>query len=212
MCIGFGVLRAKYPRMATTFTMLTTINAALLAHGQETVAENDGSLEWRTLAASWPFIVESELEDGNYHFTKEQIEVTTYSTGKFGFDYAYAVPAAALYVRNVWEEDASGTSYEVDWCQDSGFVHTDADEGVWIEYVVVADPSAFTANFATGIKMMLEAHILRALKEEYREAEAFETKAMFYLQRARTKSSSSRSKQSIRAGGGSIVEARKRRG
>lgn len=202
----------KYPRMATTFSMLSTINAALLAQGQNPVTENDGSIEWRMLSANWPFIVESELEAGNFHFTREEATVTTYTTGKFGFTYAYAVPAGALYVRNVWEEYSDGTQWEVDWTQNSTSVHTDAGAGVVIEYIVVPEPTAFPANFVTGIKMVLEAHILRALKEEYSEAERFEEKAMFYLQRARTKSSSSRSKYDLRAGGGSIIEARKRRG
>ena len=191
--------------------MLSTINAALLAQGQVPVTENDGSVEWRVLSSNWPFIVESELEAGNFHFTREEATVTTYTTGKFGFDYAYAVPPGALYVRNVWEE-VGGLRTEVDWTQNSTSVHTDADEGIVIEYIVVPEPTDYPANFITGVKKMLEAHILRALKEEYAEADRFEEKAMFYLQRSRTKSSSSRSKHDLRAGGGSIVEARRRRG
>lgn len=198
--------------MSTTFTMLNTINAALLAHGQEPVTQNDGSLEWRTLSANWPFIVESELEDGNYHFTKEESTVVTYTTGKFGFDYAYPMPVGALHVSTAWREDASGYRYEIDWCQDGTAIHTDEATGVVIQYVVSADPATWTANFATGVKMMIEAHILRALKEEYGEAQAVEQKAMFHFQRARTKSSSRRSKNSLRAGDGSILRARRQHG
>lgn len=212
MCIHCPLSRVKYPGMATTFTMLTTINAALVAQGQDPVSESDGSIEWRVLSENWPFIVESELEAGNYQFTREEVDVVTYSTGKFGFDYAYAIPGAALYVRNAWELDANGDRWEMEWVQDSQYIHTDADEGVVIEYVEVTTPTLWPANFVTGIKMMLEAHILRALKEEYAEAEKFEEKGMFYLQRARTKSASQRSKHDLRGGGGSIVEARKRRG
>lgn len=201
----------EYPRMSTTFSMLNTINAALLAQGQEPVTQNDGSLEWRMLSANWPFIVESELEIGNYHFSREEVTVVTTTTSKFGFDYAYPIPPGALYVRNVWEED-NDVRWEPEWCQDGAAIHTDADTGIVVEYVTSADPGLWTANFATGIKMKLEAYILRALKEEYGEAESFESKAMYYLQQARTKSSSQRSKHSIRAGSGSILEARKYRG
>jgi hypothetical protein len=198
--------------MSTTFSMLKLINAALLAHGQETVSVNDGSLEWRVLSDNWPIIVEAELEASNFHFTKEEATVTSYVTGKFGFDYGYQVPPGALHVRNVWVEDASGIRHDVDWCQDATHVYLDFDEGCVIEYVDVTDVAVWTANFSMGIQLRLEAIVLRSLKEEYGEARKFDERAEAFLQRARTKSSTSRSKNPAIKGKGSIVEARLRRG
>lgn len=192
--------------------MLSIINAALLAHGQESVAENDGSEEWRVCSSQWPTIVEAELEDGNYRFSKEEVTVTAYSSGKFGYDNAYQVPATALYVRNVWAIDSAGNRYDIAWCQDATHVHMTHNDGCVIEYVLVPDESVFTANFAAGVKSAMEAVILRSLKEEYAEAREFDDKALYFFQRARSKSSNARSKDAPYRDTGSIISARFRRG
>ena len=68
--------------MATSFSMLQIMNAALVAEGfDEALAENDGTVEWRLLSRNWPLIVEAELEDGNYHFTRKQAELLTRADG-----------------------------------------------------------------------------------------------------------------------------------
>lgn len=200
--------------MATTFSMLKIINAALLAQGQEVVAENDGSIEWMVLAENWPGIVESELESGNYHYTIEEDTSVTRTAGSFGFDDAYAVPADALYVRNVWAYDSDNAKrYEIDWRQVGSYVHVNYDEGVMIEYVTSSQASTWPANFAKGIQCMLEAVILRSLKEEWANAREMEASGLSYLQNARTKSSQSRSEQPARKRGHrSLVDARQHRG
>ena len=191
--------------------MLKIINAALLAQGQEPVSSGDGSIEWRVLSDNWPAVIEAELEDGNFHFTREETSLIVRTDGKFGFDDAYQVPADALHVRNVWVESGD-VRYDVDWVQDSTHVHLNSDTGCVIEYVVSADPSLWTAAFSLGIQYRLEAIILRSLKEEYSESLKLEEMAAFQLQRARTKSASSRSKVPPIKGGGSIADARMRRG
>ena len=82
--------------MASQFSMLQIINAALSEQGQYTVTENDGSDEWMVLSRNWPLIVEAELEDGAYNFTRRQVELLNRNDGKFGFDDAYAVPIDAF--------------------------------------------------------------------------------------------------------------------
>lgn len=182
--------------MATLFSMLDLMNAALITQGfNDAVSENDGSDEWRLLSRNWATIVEGELEDGLYSFAKEQTELLTRTDGRFGYDDAYLVPAAAIHVRRLWTEDAEGNrDTTVDWVQDGTKVYVNAPDGVFIEYVTVADESLWSANFARGVQMMLEACLLRC-REAYREAGAMEASAMGFFERARKSSSKSRSAQ-----------------
>lgn len=197
--------------MATEFSMINTINAALLATGKKKIADSDGSVEWLVLSENWPFIVEAELEESNFHFTKEEAEITVRNDGKFGFDDSYLVPDAALHVRNV-RLIQGDNRYDCDWVQDATSVHVNWTDGIWIEYIVVSDPAVWSANFALGIQMRLQALILRSLKEEAREADKMDARADEKLQRARTLSSSARSKSAPFKRSGSIISARKRHG
>ena len=197
--------------MATEFSLLGIMNAALLAQGQEEVViENDGSLEWRTLIRNWPLIVEAELEDGKYNFTKQQAEIITRADGKFGFEDAYLVPHDALHVRRVWIV-ASGSRVSVDWTQDGSYVHLNCPDGCWIEYIDVAGVDIWSANFSKGVQKSLEAVILRALKEEFGEASRMDQAAEYHFQRARTNSSKSRSPTPTYQKG-PIASARRRTG
>ena len=180
--------------MATEFSMLGIMNAALLAQGQEEILSmNDGSVEWRLLFRNWPGIVEAELEDSNYQFTREQQQLVTRTDGKFMFDDGYLIPAEALHVRKLWIEDSSGNTYSADWIQDGSYVYLDYDEGCWIEYIVANDPDLWSASFSRGIQLKLEALISRAVKEEIGEARDLEAMAEIQLQRARSSSSRQRS-------------------
>lgn len=182
--------------MATEFGMLQIMNAALVSQGQyEIVAENEGTDEWRLLSRNWPLIVEPELEASNYHFTKAQTELLSRSAGKYGYDDAYMVPAAALFVRNLWIENVQGDRIVVDWVQDGSYVYLNNDDGCFIEYLVAADVSSWSANFARGIQLKLEALIARAIKEEYGDADRLEALAEQRLQMARTTSSKARRPQ-----------------
>lgn len=180
--------------MATIFSMLDIMNAALITQGfADAVSENDGTDEWRLLSRNWATIVEGELEDGLYSFTKDQAELLTRSDGRFGYDDAYLVPAAAIHVRRLWVEDDQGNrDMTLDWVQDGTKVYVNSPDGVLIEYVTVADPSLWSANFARGVQMMLEAVLLRS-REAYREAAAMEASAQAFFDRARKHSSKSRS-------------------
>lgn len=172
--------------------MLQIMNAALSSQGEdEMLAENDGSVEGRLLVRNWPTIVEAELEDGLYSFTKQETHLVTRQPGKFGYADAFIVPAAALHVRRVWVGDGADRIFP-DWVQDGTRVHVNSPEGVTIEYVEVADPSLWSANFSRGVQMKLEAVILGA-REEYAAANAMDQQAEVYFQRARTNSSKSRS-------------------
>lgn len=180
--------------MATTFQMLQIMNAALVAEGfDEVLAANDGTVEWRLLSRNWPLIVEAELEDGNYHFTRKQAQLLTRADGKFGFEDAYLVPADALHVRRLWTEDDQGVrDMSVEWAQDGTYVYVDDTEGVWVEYAEAADPSLWSANFARGVQLKLQA-ILLTFREERSAAQAMDAQAEVHFQRARTNSSRGRS-------------------
>jgi len=180
--------------MATPFSMLAIMNAALVSEGyEEVLASGDGTVEWRLLSRNWPLIVEAELEDGNYHFTKKQAQLLSRQDGAFGFDDAYLVPADALHVRRVWTEDENGDrDTSIEWAQDGSRVLVNETEGVWIEYAEAADPSLWSANFARGVQMKLQA-VLLTFREERGAAQQMEAQAEIHFQRARTNSSRARS-------------------
>jgi hypothetical protein len=181
--------------MTTQFSMLGIMNAALSSQGlDEIVSTNDGTPEYRVLQRNWPSIVEAELEDGLYSFTKQQAFLQSRQPGKFGYEDSYLVPASALHVRNAWTLGDDGlTRINLDWSQDGTAIHVDEPDGVYVEYMESADPSLWGANFSRGVQMKLEAVVLRALKEEAGEAAQMEQMAEVYFQRARTNSTKSRS-------------------
>lgn len=198
--------------MAMNPSMLSIMNAALLSTGCDEVVDGEGSNEWRLLNRNWPLIVEAELEDGNYSFTRQEVQITTRSTGKFGFDYAYAIPITAVTVRHVWTVDAQGyRDTSIEWAQDATYIHTDKADGIWIEYLVAETEGLWSANFSRGVQMKLEAVILRAIREEYPEAAQAEQQAETYFQRARTLSSKGRSATQPYKGG-QLAAARFSRG
>jgi hypothetical protein len=179
--------------MTTQFAMLEIMNAALISEGfEDIVSENDGSDEWRLLSRNWPLVVEPELEDGAYYFTKKQTFLATRSDGAYGYDDAYLVPDAALHVRRVWVEGQDGNREMVQWSQDGERVYVNEPAGVYVEYAEAADPSFWTANFSRGVQMKLQAVLLR-FKEERSAASEMDQQAEIYFQRARTNSSKARS-------------------
>lgn len=173
--------------------MLQIMNAALISEGlDEIITENDGSDEWRLLSRNWPLIVEAELEDGAYHFGKTTVFLQSRQPGKFGYEDSYIVPAAALHVRSLWVEDAQGVRTMPDWVQDGTSVYVTEPAGVWIEYVSSAEEHLWSANFARGVQLKLQAMILN-FREERSAAATKEQQAEMAFQRARTSSSKSRS-------------------
>lgn len=182
--------------MATQFSMIALMNAALITQGFDDISgENDGSDEWRLLSRNWPTIVEAELEKGLYYFTKTQVQLVSRQDGQFGYDDAYAVPADALHVRHLWIEDASGNrDTSLDWVQDGSRVFVNAEDGVFIEYVAVADPSFWGANFSKAVQLKLEAVLLRS-REEYAAARDMDAQGESAFQDARTVSSKARKAQ-----------------
>ena len=178
--------------MSEQFHMLGIFNAALVAQGmQEIVSENDGSDEFRVLARNWPTIVEAELEDGAYYFSRREAVLLNRSPGKFGYGDAFLIPPEAIHVRRVWDPSSPRATF--DYVQDGTHVHVNHPGPITVQYLEVADTHLWSANFTRGVQMKLEAVILRALKEEAGEAAAMEEQAEIYFQRARTNSSKARS-------------------
>ena len=198
--------------MSTQFSMIGIMNAALLSQGQlEIVSENDGSMEWRTMFRNWPLVVEAELEDGNYYFTKREANLVTRSDGKYGFDDGYLVPSSALHVRQCWIVGSAGSHVSVDWVQDGSYVYLDKPDGCWIEYIEVGATDLWSANFSRGVQKRMEAIISRAVREEYGEAAGLDQEAEMYFQRARTNSTKAQSAKPF-YNKGPIASARNRRG
>ncbi len=181
-------------RGMSSFSMIQIMNAALSVQGyDEIVADNDGSDEWTLLSSQWPFIVEAELETGNYHFTRQQAFLQTRQDGLFGYDDAYIIPGDALHVRRLWTETDTGIrNTDVPWGQDGSRVHVNSPDGVFIEYLISGEPHLWGANFSAGVKMSLEAALLRN-KEDFAAAREMDAAALAKFQLARTTSSRGRS-------------------
>lgn len=197
--------------MATEFSMTGIMNAALVSQGMDEINDSQSLPEHRVLSRNWPLIIEAELEDGAYHFTKQEVTLNNRTDGRFGFDDAYLLPGDCLHVRRVKLETLSGIRLDPPWVQDDSHVHLDSVDGPIVEYVVVPDVHLWSANFARGVQMKLEAVLLRAVKEEAGEAAQMEQMAEAQFQRARTNSSKARSVVET-SKPSALAEARFRRG
>ena len=186
-------------------SMLSLINAALSAQGFDTVFEGEAVPEYALLTRKWPLIVEAELEDGNYHFTRETADLLTRIDGRLGYDDAFLVPSDALHVRKL-QAISSGSYFDTDWLQDGTHVHANSTGGVRVEYVTTPGVNLWSANFRLGVQLKLEAVLLRTL-EEPAEARDLDNQAEVHFQRARTHSSKARS-PSDPYKGGRFVRAR----
>jgi len=169
-------------------SMLQIMNAALLSQGfEEIVAVEDGSDEFRIMARNWPQIVERELEDGRYHFTRQELRLNNRVDGSYGFPDAYLMPIPTLHVRSVHEESA-GFRRETKWTQDATHIHTAASSGIIIEAFETPGVHLWSANFSHGVQKRLEA-VLCLVKEDLGGAQAADAAAEVAFQRARTNSS-----------------------
>jgi hypothetical protein len=190
--------------------MLSIMNAALLARGfEEIVNHEDGSDEWRILSRNWPAIVERELEDGRYSFSRAERTLVSRQPGAFGYTDAYLIPNDIICVRNVRAITPHG-NIETSWSQDATRVLVCHDAGVVIEGFTVPDPSFWGANFSLGVQRRLEAVLLRTI-EDTRAASEADADAETAFQRARTLSSKARTPVPMYAQG-KYARARFRRG
>lgn len=188
--------------MATNFSMLGIMNAALVSVGyDEITSEYDGTPEFRVMSRNWPFIVEAELEVGLYSFTKQQATLNSRIDGKYGFADGYLVPGDAMHVRHLWKPGIETRSFS-DWTQDGTAVYLDSVDGCVVEYVVAADPHLWGANFAQGVQFKLQAALQRGLMGEFGEAAQSDQMAQLSFEAARTVSSKSRAaRPTMRPGG-----------
>ena len=193
-------------------TMLEIMNAALLAQGQEEiVSRDDGSTEFRILTRNWPMIVEAELEDGNYQFSRYEYHLAQQGPGSFGYLYGYALPSGVLHVRHAWTlEDAARA--DVDWAQNGREVLTSAENGISVEAIVTTEPDLWSANFTKGVQAKLEAVILRSVKEEASESIQMDRVAEIHFERARVRSSQARKEKPMHRKEARFVAARFGRG
>lgn len=171
--------------------MLSIMNAALLAQGfEEIVNHEDGSDEWRLLSRNWPLIVERELEDGRYSFSRTELTLLSRQPGAYGYADAYLIPDNIICVRSVRTITDSG-EIEARWSQDATRVLVNHDAGVKIEGFTVPDGSLWGANFSYGVQKRLESVLLRSI-EDPRAAQDSDMAAEAAFQRARTVSSKAR--------------------
>tara|TARA_R110000868_G_scaffold237132_9_gene491607 strand:- start:20050 stop:20637 length:588 start_codon:yes stop_codon:yes gene_type:complete len=181
--------------MATQFSKLGIMNAALTEQGLEKLASiNDGSPEFEAMNGSWPLVVEAELEDGHYNFSRQQEFLQTRSDGAFGYADAYLLPQNTLHVRHVWSEASPGVRTFIEFSTDAERVYVDSEAGCFAELLISQDPALWGANFARGIQMKMEAVLLRLQEDPSSE---MEQAAEVYFQKARTISSKARTPKKL---------------
>ena len=192
--------------MPSSFTTLSIMNTALTQCGyDEILSMEDGTAEFTLMQRAWPGIVEAELEQGRYSFSRAEVQLLSRVPGKFGFEDGYLVPNEALHVRRVWTDEETDPT-QVAWVQDQSAVYVNAPSGIMAEIIVAPETSVFTAQFCQGVMHSLRAALLRAVAE-YPAAREAESMAEIKFDSARTIASKSRqSTQAFRLG--TIAEAR----
>lgn len=172
---------------------LTIMNMALSASGQpgkEVTAASTGP-EYALMDRWYPEIVGEVFEEGDFHFGKTRVALTTPGTANFGFDYAWLLPSDVLHIIQVFVSD-----YDTeDWEQNDRYLYIDAESSVEVEYVKAGQEDKWSSKLAMAVARKLEALVRRSINEEYEEARDTEQAANFLVQMAGTHSSKQRGKR-----------------
>ena len=198
----------------TLRTKVTLFNAALTRMGHESLVDGQGSALWVALEANYDDIVLAALEegDGNYPFSRSRQELTSRSSGDFGFEDVFKLPANAIHVVEAYLDKVScerlGEPWEVDGVTQSLLINA-SQRKVEVEYVRSGLEHTWSAAFAQGIQRALEA-VINDAEEESAEAIRKQDASEYQLLKAGVKASKNRSAKPVfRRGGGRLHRARR---
>lgn len=163
---------------------LSIVNDALIETGNNPVdVAFDGSPEWIAGSAAYERALKVVLAEHSWNFgtiTEELSRAESNPSQRFADGYAYRIPANALFVQTVYASGAPYTNYEiVDRC-----ICTDA-EAIAVLYVRQPAESQWPPLFVEALTKRVEAGVLRALNEDFGEAERREAQAMMLLNSAK---------------------------
>lgn len=191
----------------------TLFNAALLRTGNNSVTSGSGDFIWQALEANYDEIVRSAFEDTEYPFGKARITLTGRSVGRFGYDDAYAMTSSVIHVVEVYFAERSASDLQEPWeidAETNELMVNARGQVIEIEHLKVGLEHTWSATFARGIQLRLEA-VIKDVLEETEEAQAKESEADFLLLKGGVKASKNRSGQNVWKRGASRL-ARARRG
>lgn len=169
------------------------MNMALGASGQpgKEVTEASTGPEFALMERWYPEIVGEVFEDGDLHFGKERVTLTTRSAGDFGFDDAWLLPENILHIIQVFVSE-----YDTeDWERNGDYLYIDAATSVSVEYIKAGQENKWSSKATIAVVRKLEALLRRSINEEYEEGRDTEQAANFLAQMAGTHSSKQRGKR-----------------
>jgi hypothetical protein len=168
-------------------TRLSLINDCLLLTGENTFsAPDDGSPEWLVCSASYDAAVEHLLDEHDWNFAKNIIEIEDRTTpDNLNWEDAYEKPAGALHIVKVMDiEGGKVTDYKITGNQ----ILVNNDEGLLVEYLAEPEPDLWPGLFVKALRHSIMAGIYRGLKKDPVSARAEEKMVEFYLGKARPRS------------------------
>jgi hypothetical protein len=165
---------------------LSLINRCLLMKGQRVVAaEDDGSVEWNVCSAAYDTYFEAMLEDGEFKFSTDIIELTrTGDAVDPKFDDAYGLPDGCLHL--IWVR-ISDERQKYSIVGNEVQISCETTDDVMAKYIVEPDVSELSALFKVALQEAVNSGIESGVKKEQRIADAHLAKADAALQRAKTR-------------------------
>lgn len=190
----------------------TIINAALLKNGH---SANDSNGIYIALLANYDDIVRSAFEEagGALEFGRGRVTLTSRAAGGFGYDDSYTLPSDVLHIIEVYFNEVSASDLMENWEVDAtvpSVLLNASGRTIEIEYIKEGQEHTWSATFALGVQLELEA-VIKNVTEELDEAMAKKQEASSKFLAAGIKGSKNRSKRPIwKRGGGRILRARGR--
>ncbi len=192
----------------------TLFNAALTRTGNNSTSEGDGSFVWQALEANYEEIVRAAFEEGKYPFGKVRETLTSRSAGKFGYDDSYQLPTEAIHVDEVYFNECSASDLQERWDVngETNELLVDANSRtIEVEYRRVGLEHTWSASFAKGIQLRLEA-VIKDVLEEFEEASAKDAQADYQILIGGVKGAKNRSQRKVWKKGASRLVRRRRGG
>lgn len=163
--------------------MLTVMNRALVATGNNPVTLNEGTPEWIVVATGWPRCTEFLVTQSKWPFGKKSTALVL-SDGDESeiYDYGHRLPTEAISVLSVWYNGALVTDFEVIGRD----VYTLYNSGITVEYSVMPEDSAWHPQVVEVLTLMLEKLCYSGLNEDLQAAAAKENEVQYFLSQARS--------------------------
>jgi hypothetical protein len=175
---------------------LSLINQCLLLKGQNTVAaEDDGSPEWNVASAAYELWLPALLEDGEYKFSTEIVELSRVGDSPDAhYDDAYAIPGTCRHLISVKIEDVP-QEYRI--VGNQVLLSCEASDEVMAKIVIEPDSTEFSSIFVAALSEFVNSGIESGLKKDQSMADRHIAKGDALAQRAKTRGDQQEPKKSF---------------